>query len=45
MKPMKVGDLVALSSYGENLDGLYIHLAMHRVQDMAKICSTPRYYC
>ena len=23
MKPMKVGDLVALSSYGENLDGLY----------------------
>jgi len=23
MKPMKVGDLVALSSYGANLDGLY----------------------
>ncbi len=23
MKPMKVGDLVALSSYGENLDALY----------------------
>ena len=23
MKPVKVGDLVALSSYGENLDGLY----------------------
>ena len=23
MKPMKVGDLVALSCYGENLDGLY----------------------
>ena len=23
MKPMKLGDLVALSSYGENLDALY----------------------
>ena len=33
MKPMKVGDLVALSSYGENLDALYPFTDFYRSND------------
>ena len=32
MKPMKVGDLVALSSYGENLEALYRYSDFYRAR-------------